>query len=123
MGFEIKVEPQGAFYIFADARKFTTDSYRFAFDVLEHAHVGILPGWILVREAKDMYVSPMQTHWRISVKGSTASVVIFLGPAPDKCGGRFVLVLGDKNGYGRSDIGCQCTHNPIFDYATDVIAF
>lgn len=30
MGFEIKVEPQGAFYIFADARKFTTDSYRFA---------------------------------------------------------------------------------------------
>ena len=44
MGFEIKVEPQGAFYIFADARKFTTDSYRFAFDVLEHAHVGITPG-------------------------------------------------------------------------------
>ena len=31
MGFEIKVEPQGAFYIFA-------------FDVLEHARVGITPG-------------------------------------------------------------------------------
>ena len=44
MGFEIKVEPQGAFYIFANARKFTTDSYRFAFDVLEHANVGITPG-------------------------------------------------------------------------------
>ena len=44
IGFEIKVEPQGAFYIFADARKFTTDSYRFAFDVLEYAHVGITPG-------------------------------------------------------------------------------
>ena len=44
MGFEIKVEPQGAFYIFANAHKFTTDSYRFAFDVLEHAHVGITPG-------------------------------------------------------------------------------
>ena len=44
IGFEIKVEPQGAFYIFADARKFTADSYRFAFDVLEHAHVGITPG-------------------------------------------------------------------------------
>lgn len=44
MGFEIKVEPQGAFYIFANARKFTTDSYRFAFDILEHAHVGITPG-------------------------------------------------------------------------------
>jgi len=31
-------------YIFADAHKFTADSYRFAFDVLEHAHVGITPG-------------------------------------------------------------------------------
>lgn len=44
MGFEIKVEPKGAFYVFANARKFTKDSYRFAFDVLEHAHVGITPG-------------------------------------------------------------------------------
>ncbi|MDD3038530.1 pyridoxal phosphate-dependent aminotransferase [Bacteroides sp.] len=44
IGFEIKVEPQGAFYVFANARKFTVDSYRFAFDILEHAHVGITPG-------------------------------------------------------------------------------
>jgi aspartate/methionine/tyrosine aminotransferase len=44
LGFEIKVEPQGAFYVLADARKFTCDSYRFAFDVLENAHVGITPG-------------------------------------------------------------------------------
>lgn len=44
IGFEIKMEPQGAFYVLADARKFTSDSYRFAFDMLEHAHVGITPG-------------------------------------------------------------------------------
>ncbi|MBO5131985.1 MAG: pyridoxal phosphate-dependent aminotransferase [Paludibacteraceae bacterium] len=44
MGFEVEVEPQGAFYIFCNAKKFTTDSYRFAFDVLENAHVGITPG-------------------------------------------------------------------------------
>jgi (5-formylfuran-3-yl)methyl phosphate transaminase len=44
IGFEIKAEPKGAFYIFCDARKFTKDSYQFAFDVLEHAHVGITPG-------------------------------------------------------------------------------
>lgn len=44
IGFEIKIEPQGAFYVLADARKFTGDSYRFAFDVLENAHVGITPG-------------------------------------------------------------------------------
>lgn len=44
MGFVIHTEPQGAFYVFCDARKFTSDSYRFAFDVLENAHVGITPG-------------------------------------------------------------------------------
>jgi len=44
MGFIIEKEPQGAFYIFANAKKFTSDSYKFAFDVLENAHVGITPG-------------------------------------------------------------------------------
>jgi len=44
MGFIIHTEPQGAFYVFCDARKFTSDSYHFAFDALEKAHVGITPG-------------------------------------------------------------------------------
>ena len=44
MGFVIPRDPEGAFYILADARRFTNDSLRFAFDVLEHAHVGITPG-------------------------------------------------------------------------------
>jgi len=44
MGFVIHTEPQGAFYVFCDARRFTSDSYQFAFDVLEKAHVGITPG-------------------------------------------------------------------------------
>jgi (5-formylfuran-3-yl)methyl phosphate transaminase len=44
VGFEIAVEPTGAFYIFANARRFTRDSYRFAFEILEEAKVGITPG-------------------------------------------------------------------------------
>ena len=44
MGLVIHTEPQGAFYVFCDARKFTSDSYHFAFNVLEKAHVGITPG-------------------------------------------------------------------------------
>lgn len=44
LGFVIHTEPQGAFYIFADARKFTSNSYQFAFDILEKAHVGVTPG-------------------------------------------------------------------------------
>ncbi len=44
MGFGISSEPEGAFYIFANAKKFTDDSYKLAFDILEHAHVGVTPG-------------------------------------------------------------------------------
>lgn len=44
IGFGIATEPQGAFYVFADARSFTADVYKFSFEVLEKAHVGITPG-------------------------------------------------------------------------------
>lgn len=44
MGFGITVEPTGAFYVFANARRFTSDSYSFAFEILEKAKVGITPG-------------------------------------------------------------------------------
>lgn len=44
MGFTVKVEPTGAFYIFANASRFTDDCHRFCLDVLEDAHVGITPG-------------------------------------------------------------------------------
>jgi aspartate/methionine/tyrosine aminotransferase len=44
LGFSISVEPTGAFYVFANARSFSGDSYRLAFDILENAHVGVTPG-------------------------------------------------------------------------------
>ncbi len=44
IGFGITVEPTGAFYVFANARRFSGDSYRLAFDILEKAHVGVTPG-------------------------------------------------------------------------------
>ena len=44
MGLIIEVEPTGAFYVLADARAYTSDSLKFAFDVLEKAKVGITPG-------------------------------------------------------------------------------
>ena len=44
LGFGITVEPTGAFYVFANAKKFSNDSYKFAFDILEKAHVGVAPG-------------------------------------------------------------------------------
>ena len=44
LGFGIPVTPEGAFYIYADCSKFTADSYRFAWDLLEKAHVAVTPG-------------------------------------------------------------------------------
>ncbi len=44
IGFRIPVEPDGAFYVFADATEFSADSYSLAFDILENAHVGVTPG-------------------------------------------------------------------------------
>jgi (5-formylfuran-3-yl)methyl phosphate transaminase len=44
LGFGISVEPTGAFYVFANAREFSEDSYHLAFDILEKAHVGVTPG-------------------------------------------------------------------------------
>ncbi len=44
LGFGITVEPTGAFYVFANARHLSRDSYQLAFDILEKAHVGVTPG-------------------------------------------------------------------------------
>jgi aspartate/methionine/tyrosine aminotransferase len=44
LGFGITVEPTGAFYILANAKRFSEDSYRFAFDILQEAKVGVAPG-------------------------------------------------------------------------------
>ncbi|MEJ2100212.1 MAG: pyridoxal phosphate-dependent aminotransferase [Desulfobacterales bacterium] len=44
LGFGITVEPTGAFYVFANAKHISNDSYQLAFDILEKAHVGVSPG-------------------------------------------------------------------------------
>ena len=44
LGLGITVEPTGAFYVFANARHISRDSYQLAFDILEKAHVGVTPG-------------------------------------------------------------------------------
>jgi len=44
LGFGITVEPTGAFYVLVNAKKFSNDSYRLAFDILKEAKVGVAPG-------------------------------------------------------------------------------
>jgi aspartate/methionine/tyrosine aminotransferase len=40
VGFGIPALPQGAFYVFADASRWTDNSYEFAFELLEKAGKG-----------------------------------------------------------------------------------
>jgi aspartate/methionine/tyrosine aminotransferase len=44
IGLDVKVMPQGAFYVYANASKYTRDSFTFAKRALEEAHIGITPG-------------------------------------------------------------------------------
>jgi len=44
IGFDIKVEPQGAFYLYADCHRFTDDSFTFARTLLQEVGVAITPG-------------------------------------------------------------------------------
>ncbi|MGH0038081.1 MAG: pyridoxal phosphate-dependent aminotransferase [Myxococcota bacterium] len=44
LGFGLPHTPEGAFYVLADARRFTDDSLAFAFHLLENAGVGATPG-------------------------------------------------------------------------------
>lgn len=44
LGFGIDRDPEGAFYVLADARRFGGDSRALAFRLLEEAHVGTTPG-------------------------------------------------------------------------------
>lgn len=44
MGFEIKVPPTGAFYVFVNVKHISSDSYKLAFEILDKAHIGVTPG-------------------------------------------------------------------------------
>jgi aspartate/methionine/tyrosine aminotransferase len=44
LGFGVPAMPAGAFYVFADARPFDTDSRRLAFRLLEETQVAVTPG-------------------------------------------------------------------------------
>lgn len=44
IGFNIGVEPRGAFYVFANSSLWSRDSYRLAFDILKNCRVGVTPG-------------------------------------------------------------------------------
>lgn len=56
LGFSIPVHPEGAFYIYADISRFSSDGEAFARDLLERAGVAITPGVDFGRHAAAAHV-------------------------------------------------------------------
>jgi aspartate/methionine/tyrosine aminotransferase len=56
IGLRLTARPQGAFYLYADCRALTADSYRFAFELLEQAGVAITPGIDFGRHHAEQHV-------------------------------------------------------------------
>lgn len=56
LGFRIAVEPQGAFYLYADISAFGGDAYAFCQFLLETEHVAITPGLDFGRHRADTHV-------------------------------------------------------------------
>jgi aspartate/methionine/tyrosine aminotransferase len=56
LGFDIPVTPQGAFYIYADCSRFTSNSTAFALDLLNRAGVAITPGSDFGHHQSNRYV-------------------------------------------------------------------
>jgi aspartate/methionine/tyrosine aminotransferase len=52
IGLGVGAPPTGAFYVLANARRYTDDSLAFAFEILEQAHVGVTPGVDFGRRAE-----------------------------------------------------------------------
>ena len=44
LGFELEAQPEGAFYIFPSIKRFTNNDFDFCVNVLEEAHVAMVPG-------------------------------------------------------------------------------
>jgi aspartate/methionine/tyrosine aminotransferase len=52
LGLGVGFEPTGAFYILANARHFSGDSVRFAYEILEGCHVAVTPGLAFGKNAE-----------------------------------------------------------------------
>jgi (5-formylfuran-3-yl)methyl phosphate transaminase len=52
IGLGVGAPPTGAFYVLANARRYTADSLAFAFEILEQTHVGVTPGVDFGRNAE-----------------------------------------------------------------------
>ncbi len=68
MGFDIPVMPEGAFYIYADCSRFSTNSYEFCHEILRKTGVAITPG-------KDFGTHKANNHVRFAYTRDMKSII------------------------------------------------
>ncbi|MGC9162002.1 MAG: pyridoxal phosphate-dependent aminotransferase [Thiomonas sp.] len=67
LGLHVPVQPDGAFYVYADCSVFSADSWDFCFDVMRDTGVVLVPG-------KDFGVAEPQRYFRLSYANSIANL-------------------------------------------------
>jgi aspartate/methionine/tyrosine aminotransferase len=79
LGFRVPVEPQGAFYVYADCSKLTKDSFAFARDVLIKAAVAFTPGKDFGHNAPEKHVRIAYTQPIARLEEAIARISRYLG--------------------------------------------
>ncbi|MEW4982722.1 MAG: aminotransferase class I/II-fold pyridoxal phosphate-dependent enzyme [Cycloclasticus sp.] len=78
LGFGMADKPQGAFYIYADCRAFTDDSYNFALELLEKAGVATTPGKDFAASCPERYLRFAYTTSMERIEQGLARMAEFL---------------------------------------------
>jgi len=82
LGFKIAVEPQGAFYIYADVSQLTGDSRQFCWQLLEEAGVAITPGEDFGRHRSGQYLRFSYATRLDDIREGVARIASFLSDKP-----------------------------------------
>ncbi len=78
LGFDIVVEPQGAFYIYANVGKITDDSKAFCWDLLEKAGVAVTPGEDFGTHLAPQHVRFSYANSLVNIREGIARIKSFL---------------------------------------------
>lgn len=78
IGLRVPAQPLGAFYIYADTTDVAADSYRLAWDLMEHAGVGVTPGLDFGDNAPERHLRFAYTTSRAELEQGIARIDRFL---------------------------------------------
>lgn len=79
LGFDVKAEPQGAFYIYADASRLTGDSHRFVLDLIEQVGVAATPGLDFGQQAPERHIRFAYTVGQDRIEEGLRRLARFIG--------------------------------------------